>query len=234
MAVVMLAALVAVAALPAEAADLVVIGSTAARHPAGEVLARDAPLRLADGERLTLVGADGKVIRLTGPFNGVPAAGDTGNGADDPAMLQAIARLFEQGRAAQTSVGTMRNAPRRETPPVWGIDVARDTDRCLPATGEALLWRPDGSRELAVLLLQRASGREATVTFAAGEKSRDWPADLPLADGEYAMRDAAGRERTVTIRLIPAAAAGEVERAAWMAENGCEEQARAFLAALAG
>jgi hypothetical protein len=225
-------------AAEAVAGQLVVVESTTPKLQAGQVIQADTRLELASGSRVSLVGEDGKVTKLQGPYTGPAVMG--GSGPGDPSVVGALSRLFATKEpSAQTwgtfrGVETLRGDEAAHPPEVWAINVLRSESVCLPAGAEPMLWRPEASRDLSVIVLHLSTGREATATFGAGEAQVAWPADVALLDGgEYALRDADNRwERRLFIRLIPADRAAPVESAAWMSDMGCIRQAKAMLASL--
>ena len=224
----------------AHAGQLVVLESTMAALRPGQVIDAAKPLQLAAGNRLTLVGEDGKVIKLEGPYSGNPAKGEAGDG--DPAMVQALSRLFASSQPASTSWGTFRGAdtaatfrnsgnPAADQAPIWSVNVRRSDTGCVIAGESLVLWRPDTSEELTVVLVHPSTGNEAEVAFAADQQTAGWPVAIPVLDGgEYAIREAHNRwERHLQLRVIPPQQETPMQRAAWMSNAGCLRQARAQL-----
>lgn len=231
--------LAAVATGDALASQMVVVESTTAKLQAGQVIPSDTRIDLAAGSRISLVGEDGRVIKLQGPYTGPAAVGGDGHG--DPGVVGALSRLFATKEPSAQSWGTVRGVETlrgdeaAHPPGLWAINVLRSESVCLPAGAEPSLWRPDVRHEMAVIVLHLSTGREATATFAAGAAEVAWPSDVGLLDGgEYALRDTDNRwERRLFVRLIPADRATPVASAAWMSDMGCIRQARALLATAA-
>ena len=184
------------------------------------------------------MGEDGKVVKLQGPFSGPPTTKDAG--ADDKGVVQALSRLFAPTGPQGSSWGTFRGAETlrgdeaRNPPEVWAFNVLRSENVCLPASAEPTLWRPEADSQLTIVLLHLSTGREATVTFEAGETTAPWPPEVDLLDGgEYALRDVANQwERRLLFRLIPAERSTAIEQAAWMSDMGCIRQAKALVSRL--
>lgn len=228
-----------VAGSPAPAAELVVIDSTVPRLAPGQIIDSTKPLRLGAGTRLSLVGENGKVIRLQGPFSGLPPTGN-GDAAEDQGVVRALSRLFSPNHPQDSTWGTfrgaetLRGAEALNPPDVWAVNVQRSETVCLPAGAGPSLWRPHAETELMVILLHLASGQEATVTFAAGEASAPWPPDVPLFDGGvYVVRDLANQwERRLSVRMIPPDRDAPVAQVAWMSDMGCIRQARELISRL--
>jgi hypothetical protein len=238
----LLAALVAVPA--ASAAQLVVVESTVKGLSAGQVLDESTALQIPAGGQVTVISEDGRISKLTGPYSGKPAASLIdlgGGGGGNPGTVQALSRLFVSNQPSATSWGTFRGDETASTfrggdptapAEIWAVDVRRSETACVPAGGSLTLWRPDAGEPLDIILLHIASGREATLAFAAAVQGLSWPAAVPMLDGgEYAIRDTSNRwERRLSLRIIPTDRAGQVDQAAWMSDAGCFRQARAMLA----
>ena len=220
----------------AQARDLVVVESTAPDLPAGRVVNGSAPLSLKAGTRVTLIGDDGKVIKLDGPFNG--AVGNSAK-SGDPAVVAAISRLFEGQTAENTSLGTFRggsHSVKGDAVPAdaLAIDIRRPGTQCVAAGTGPTLWRADAGREATVALQQLPGGPGGLVRFPTSAETAAWPVSVPIADNvEYLVRDASDAwSNTLRLRLLPASAADGLHRVVWMADNGCTGQARALLATL--
>jgi hypothetical protein len=227
-----------VAASPVLAAELVVIESTAPQLAPGQVIDATKSLTLAAGTRVSLVGEDGKVVRLQGPFSGRPTTGD--GAAGDKGVVRALARLFAPTGPQGTSWGTFRGAEAlrgdeaRNPPEIWSFNVLRSETVCLASDTQPTLWRPSAETQLTIILLHLSTGREASVAFAAGEEAAVWPGEVALLDGgEYAIRDVANQwERRLLVHLVPEDRAAPVELAAWMSDMGCIRQAKQMVSRL--
>jgi hypothetical protein len=222
-----------------QAAELVVIDSTVPRITPGQIIDSTKPLKLAAGARLSLVGEDGRVIKLQGPYSGAPMTGE-GDEARDKGVVRALSRLFSPTHPQDSTWGTfrgaetLRGAEALNPPDVWAFNVLRSETVCLPSGAGPILWRPHAEAELMVLLLHLATGREATVTFAPGEASASWPPEVSLLDGGiYVIRDIANQwERRLLVRLIPPDRDTPVTQAAWMSDAGCIGQAKELVSRL--
>ena len=56
----------------AGAANLIVLEARGGGLAAGQSIASDKPISLKEGERVTVIGPDGKSVSLRGPFKGPP------------------------------------------------------------------------------------------------------------------------------------------------------------------
>lgn len=222
------------------AAQLVVVEAKGTALKPGQVIEAGAPLDVPAGGSLSLVGEDGKISKIDGPYKGPAVAGAAATG--DPGMVQALSRLFVDNQPNATTWGTFRGYETSSTfrgeadgerpEQLWAVNVRRSESACIPADGKPVLWRPDTGQDLAIVVLHLSTGKEATVEFAATEQSAPWPNGVPLLDGgEYAIRDATNSwERRLLLHIIPATQNTDMLRAAWMSDAGCFRQARELIA----
>jgi hypothetical protein len=224
----------------ASGGQLVIVESTVAKLPPGSIVDAAKPLTLAVGERLALVGEDGKVVRLQGPSSGLPFPADS-SASGERGVVQALSRLFasDQPAPAWAAWGGFRGEASQggeaaNPTEVWAWNLYRSDIICAPTGIEPSLWRPDAGRDQRVVLLHLSTGREAEVEFAAGQQSVLWPKAVPLLDGgEYAVRDAGNLwERRLTLRVIPAGESRDIRQIAWMSDAGCLRQARLLVTRL--
>ncbi|QNT68882.1 hypothetical protein [Defluviicoccus vanus] len=226
----------------AGAAELVIVESTAPQLPAGQVINTTSPLVVPAGARIAIVGDDGKVNRIEGPYSGTPtAAAPAAGGAaagGDKGVVPALSRLFADKGPSASSWGTFRGAEGgdgADTPPeVWAINMMHAETVCVPSGVEPFLWRADASQAASLILLQLATGREGAIEIIPGKQTAPWPPTLQLRDGgEYAIRDTGNTwERRLFIRVIPADKSSGIAQVAWMSDAGCVRQAKRLLTQL--
>lgn len=223
--------LAASAAPAAQAAQLLVIASTAPELPAGTFLDSARPLALPAGAQVTLVAEDGRTATLEGPFEGVLALGGDGG---DPGLLGKLAALVRAPTQESSALGAVRAADVRAPSDPWAIEVSRPGRYCVRGGAVPRLWRPSAAQAGVLSLKQASSGQRATATWPRGEATVAWPKDMAVADGRsYRMQMRGGTSpKRLVLRIVPSALANDALRAAWMADAGCERQARRLLATL--
>jgi hypothetical protein len=89
------------------AAKVVVMSARGAGLKEGQSIESDQTLVLKEGERVTLIGPDGKTVTRQGPYNG-PAMTVAAAGGDS---LQGLAALAANREARTSSVGVVRGGP---------------------------------------------------------------------------------------------------------------------------
>lgn len=216
------------AAIPVAASPLIVIDARGGTLKPGMKIDSAARIALKEGDRLTVIGPDGKAVTLRGPFNGVPMA--KAAGATDPRM--ALAALISTRNARTSSVGVVRGGTdAAPLPDPWLIDVSRSGDRCIKEGTRPVWWRPAsvaGTAETLTVMPIDRSWR-ADVAWAKGQ-DRLTPPPLGKLDAQTTLvMRGAGEEHVVRINQVPADLPNDFVLASWMLEKGCMQQADALL-----
>ncbi len=223
-------------AFQAEAAEMVVIASTAPGVAAGAMIKFGAKVTVPKGASVTLISQSGKALTLTGPFSGVP---DAGGGAKDGAkgggdLVKSLAGLISGGGKSSGSLGAMRAAPgavslKQNNP--WVVNVGRSGNQCASAKGKVTLWRGKSSRATELKLKNLADKSRSKSAWPAGASTIDWPKGFPLIDGgTYLARLEGSRKAAkIVVHLVPGDLPTDAHKAVWMAGKGCVGQARLLL-----
>ncbi len=220
-------------ALPASAADLVVVASTAAGVAPGVIVKSDAVLNIPAGATVTLISGTGKTMTLKGPHSGAPGIG--GGGADSPDLIASLSGLLKGSEREAGALGTMRAlAPPAPPTDPWVIDVGQSGDHCVAAAGPATLWRGSSGHARFVSIIDLKDNSQVDADWPAGAATRAGPSKVPLADGgRYLVRmKGSATAAKLTVHRVPAQLSTDAHRAAWMADKGCRPQARRLLAAI--
>lgn len=219
-----------VCAMQVLAAPLVVMEVRGTTLKQGNTIDSDKPITLKEGERLTLIGANGSFVTLRGPFSDVPMKSATP--LNDP--KQNLAALMASRDARTSAVGVVRaGADGAQLPGPWLIDVARSGRRCLKTSEAPVLWRED-------------SGAAESVSVYPGDRSwrvdLDWPAGkdrLPLppvanidASASLVVVRKTG-EINLSLTAVPADMPDPMLFASWLFHRGCAQQADAMIKQLA-
>jgi hypothetical protein len=224
-------ALLAATSSAARAGELVVIASTDAEIGLGAVLDGATAIQLAEGDSITLVSADGRTLKLEGPYSGQPDPAPDAGGAGGADLLDALSDIVKPADQDVSTAGIMRSSLYAPKEP-WVIDSGRSGPHCVFSGRPAVLWRPIAIGETAVSL--KTDGEQAGVTWRDGSFTVPWPAELPLADGatyelEFAVT---GKTRQLRIHQMPDGLDSDISRAVWMHEQGCTAQAKVLLGTL--
>jgi hypothetical protein len=211
---------------PARANELVVLDAKGVDLATGAKIDGTAKLTLAAGARLTLVAADGRTIRLRGPYEEAPAPATQAVQAN---MGDALRNLMNQRGAGTAQLGVVRAAgDGAELPEPWVVDVARSGPRCLPADAAAVLWGPSFGETTELKIEPADRSWRARGNWPAGQDRLALPGTIPISDGTAYQVDLGGNPASIVVFRMPAALVDPVAQTAWMLEKGCEDQARAL------
>ncbi len=217
------------------AGELVVIASTDANIGVGSLLDGGRAIQVADGDAITLVSADGRTLKLQGPYSGRPDPAPDSAGAGGSGLLDALSDIVKPTRKDVSTAGIMRSSLYAPKEP-WVIDSGQSGVHCVLPGRPALLWRPIAVGAASATLKADAgqSGGQAGVMWQDGSYTAPWPAGLAIADGatyqlEFAVT---GTTRRLSIHRVPGELDSDVSRAVWMHEKGCTVQAKALLGTL--
>ena len=216
------------AALPALAANLVVLEARGIGLRPGAMVDDSQPLNLLEGQHLTLIAANGATIKIDGPFDKSPAAArDGGSGV----LVQALAALGTQSGARTSEEGVTRSGGQvAKLPSPWLLDVSRTGRVCLIEGEKPVFWRPAASRRSEMTVTAADRSWKAETNWPEGSDQMLVPPALPVHGGStYLVSLGKGAEAAVTVDLVPAALDSDAMRVAWMAQRGCEAQAEALL-----
>lgn len=207
------------------AAPLIVVDARGGGLRVGQKIDSGRPITLKEGERVTLIAPDGKMVTLRGKFSGLPMMG--ASATTDP--KQALAALMANRNARTGRVGAVRGASDfAPLPQPWLIDVSMPGERCLRPGQQPIWWRPKAAASQKFTLLPTDQSWRADFEWAAGQYAIPAP---PLAkfEGETMFVIRMGKEEhNITVNLVPTDLDGSA-LASWMLETGCIQQADALL-----
>ncbi len=211
-----------------EAGQWVVIAAEQTSLQPGALLDGKQPVKLADGARLTLLAEDGKTLKLTGPYSGVPGSGGaTGARTDN---LTAIASLLRGHPQSTSTLGAMRGNSSREPSTADLINVDHSGERCLNSD-PVVLWRGNAADLESVTLTDAQGARLASFTWSAGEARLPTPGRY-FEDGKTYLLQRPDKSVSLRIHKAAAAPSNQAALAAWMAKSGCKAQALSVLSQL--
>lgn len=217
----------------ADAAQLVVISSTAPNLKVGAIIDGAKTIELAPGSTVTLISSEGRTIKLKGPYKGQPDSSASTSSND---LLQSLSRLVAGPPENDPSLAVFRSGTASARPDVWSIDIGRSGVYCVPPDKALALWRAKARRKT-VLTLKRIGGQGAKTNrdWPAGEQTMLWPPEVPLSNGATYQAQLKGKGKSANLKLIfvPEGLPTHAHRAAWMADNDCARQALRLIDALA-
>jgi hypothetical protein len=212
------AASLALGASAASAANVMVVrssGPSAKSYPPGKTIPTSSKIALQAGDMLILLGSStARTLRGPGTFSASPVA--KGNLA-----------LAANRRAR---FGALRNPEYPQNPSPWNVDVSKGGKMCVVDPGKLMLWRPD-TIDTIQLSIKPAAGSPATVEWAAGKSTLQWPSSLPVTDGAQYQLQAEGAEPVeLAFVTIPGATTADMVTAAQtLIDKGCNTQLDALV-----
>jgi hypothetical protein len=227
----MLAALTIGAAFlasPAWSAELVVVEARGLTLKPGQVVDDSQRLTLQRGDEVTLVDENGAVIKLRGPYDAAPSAG---NGASSVDVSNVLAALSAGG--SQSSMGVVRAKVDDVTlPNPWVVDVSHSGKVCIRAGTSVVFWRQQsaGPAKLRITPVDRTWRAESE--WPAGASELPAPAMFPVIGRQTYVFDLGGQSATVTLVQMPTSLGTDRMRAAWMLQKNCLAQTKALITAL--
>ena len=195
----------------------------------GSTLDEKATLNLKEGERVTLIGKDGRTLTVRGVFSGVPAHRDAGV---DTAR-EALSALITQRNDRVKSIGVVRAGLEvGRLPDPWLIDATRGGARCVREGSMPVFWRPNAAGAVAFSLTPADRTWAIDLAWRAGEPTLRLPPTARIAQQNLVQVSVGGEEFPLALNVIPRGVDDPLVQAAWMMEKGCLQQADALLRAL--
>ena len=122
-------------------AELIVLQARGGGLKVGQSVSATKKIVLKEGERVTLIGPDGKSIKLRGPFDDVPVK--DGARVLTPKKHCCVNR---NTRCSNEFRGVVRSGTADvDTPDPAAIDITRGGPRCLDEGAKPEFWRPDAT-----------------------------------------------------------------------------------------
>jgi len=218
--------LMAVAAPAVAKVDMVVMEARGVKLQPGQVVDGSVNLTLTDGQQVSLMTQDGKVVKLRGPYDKAPAPGEAAT-----ANVQLALQLLVTQESARERAGVIRGGPGMVVPPdPWLVDVSSSGLRCLQADSTITLWRPDAAASQPIEVAPNDRSWKADVEWKSGSDRLPLPHNVPVRRRTPYVVKLGGREVNITLVSLPSTLTNDAMRASYMMENGCDAQAKALFA----
>jgi hypothetical protein len=217
---------------PATAADLVVVEAHGVDLTPGQVLDDNKPLVLREGQRVTLLAADGNMVKLRGPYDRAP--GGSGGGGDSAAGLtQGLGALLVQKETRTSEVGVVRaNVQHVILPEAWVVDAEKPGSACIREGAPLVFWRSATGKQATFTLMPLDRSWKITTPWPVGADRLPMPDTVPVQRRTSFLVELDGTRSAITVNSIPNVVRTNEMRLGWMREKGCEAQAEALLRTL--
>jgi hypothetical protein len=217
----------ALLAAQASAAELVVVEARGLTLKPGQVIDDSQRLTLQRGDELTLVDEGGAVIKLRGPYDAAPSAGN-GTGID---ISNALAALSTGG--SQSAMGVVRaKVEDVNLPDPWVVDVTHSGKACVRPGSSVVFWRQQSAGPVKLRIMPVDRTWRAEAEWPAGTSELPAPTMFPITDRQTYVFDVGGQAATVTLVHVPASLGTDRMRAAWMLQKNCLNQTKALIATM--
>lgn len=211
----------------AVAAQWVVVTAEGTSYKAGAILDDKTPVKLGEGAHLTLLAEDGKTLKLTGPYGGVPeSGGDKGAKTNN---LTAIASLLQGHRQSTSTLGVMRGFEGDDASPD-PIEVDNSGEHCL-ISDPVVLLRDKIAKSEEVTLVDEQGSTLAIFTWPARQAELPVPARY-FEDGKRYRLQRGDKPISLLVHKAAETPTNPASLAAWMIKQGCEAQAMRVLGKL--
>lgn len=215
-------------ALPAAAKiDMVVMEARGVKLQQGQVIDGSVNLTLTDGQQVSLMMQDGRVVKLKGPFDKPPAPAE----ASATANVQLALQLLVTQQSSRERAGVIRGGPGLVVPPEpWVVDVSSGGLRCLEADSSITLWRPDSSASVSLEVAPNDRSWKADVNWEKGSDRLSLGHNVPVRRRTPYVVRIDNKDVNITVVSLPTTLTNDAMRAAFMLDNGCDAQAKALFA----
>lgn len=214
------------ASVPALAEEAVVVASTAPGYAQGQVVADGASVTVPDGANALFLFANGRMLRVKGPFEGAL------DKMPESSSWNGVGSLVGGERFFQTDLGAARalSSPlQKGAEQAFAIDPGQPGTQCVKAGSTPMLQKPEDPALVPATLRDTARGTAAKVSWEKAS-SVPWPKELSVKDGaELSVAGADGKPRhTLRLRVVEGGGEGAA-LAVRLAGAGCAAQAAALL-----
>ena len=207
-------------------AQLIILQARGGDFKVGQSISPTKEIKLKEGERLTLIGADGKSITHRGPYKGLPVK----KVSSKPDATKALSVLIASRDARTSSIGVIRSGTDAvQVPDPKAIDITRGGPRCLNEGEKPEFWRPDASKEQPFIMFPVDRSWRADLVWKAGQDRIIMP-DLSKFDGvTTVLVNIDQQEFAISFSVIPSSIKDPIILTAWMLEKGCIQQANSLI-----
>ncbi len=168
----------------AMAGNFVVIEADGIRLPAGQTVNGAQPLKLDDGQAITLLSEDGQTIHIDGPSTASPDSLAKGGNGD---VKTAMAALITESHARTSEVGVVRGQGEVRLPDPWVVDITHPGTSCVRDGEPVVLWRGPPLAAADIAFAPKDRSWNVHGTWPANSDRVTLPANMPLK-GQLGLR----------------------------------------------
>ncbi len=215
----------------ADEPSLVVLKVAGVALKPGDKIPGSQKLTLAAGQNVSLIGPDGKMIVIQGPYDGPAAKVADVKSASVTDMLGPLVASAKVETATPGVIRAATEAGPDSTP--WVLDSSKGGDFCVHQAVDYDLWRADsGAADTVTIQAESGSSAPVLVQFDAHKSRAALPDSLTFVDGAKYKLTADGKTTEITAHTVPETVPLDRTAAAWFMSDHCEAQAKALLKTL--
>lgn len=209
---------------------LVVYSSKNLPFKSGAVIDGTEFLKLQPGQEIFLISPTGQLIKLTGPYEGIPLKKNEGK--DKKSVKEAIKNLLSTSGSQVESFGITRSADDvfklgskpAPLPSPWIIDATKNGPYCLQEKDKLILWRNEKASTSAIAITIPKNGWNANASWSAGKSKLALPDSMPRLEGIVYRINLDGQAVQGVLNIIPKTVQSKAAQAVWLKEKGCVPQ----------
>ena len=217
------------------AGSLVVFSAKGTNYKSGAVVDGGTTLTLKPGQEMSLISPTGKIIKLVGPYQGLPMS--KGLGKTRKSVQEAIKNLLSSTDKGQEGFGITRSADdvfkmgskTNTLPSPWMIDTAKNGPYCFHERGQIVFWRADKSKTSNIKVKIPTDGWQGDTVWSKGKSKLALPNTMPIHDGSEFHITIDGKKVKGGMHLVPGTLQSEPAQAAWLKAKGCMPQFKALV-----
>lgn len=215
----------------AGAAEIIVLDSSVEAIKAGAMIDSASNISVPAGRKITVMEADGSVRTISGPYDGAASSSAKAGGSQ---LMAGLSKLVTERSERKAVLGAVRAVDTgSQNTNLLAIDVTKSQIFCLPKGANPVLWRPE-SMNLDVQFAIASWHDQDNVRRAIwrrGDQTLAWPPNLTIGAGaDFILRmDVALKDTQLRVHRMPDTLATTADQVVWMAQTGCESQARLLL-----
>lgn len=217
------------------AESLIVFKATGIGLKPGQAIDGAQPLTLTAGQKVELIAANGRIIKLAGPYKQPPAPGVPDGRESVASTLKSLiatdGETLSMG-VTRSATDVLKSGGKEWLPEPWLINVTQPGTHCQREGQPVVFWRPANDQESEIRLATDGNTWKANTRWPAGADKLAPPPSMPLKDGAQFKITLDAAKTDLTVKLIPEQVSEPPVLAAWLLESGCRAQSLALLRTL--
>ncbi|MBF0382327.1 MAG: hypothetical protein HQL69_14985 [Magnetococcales bacterium] len=210
--------------------NLIVYSAKGIQLKSGAIISSTEGLTLQSGQELSLISPTGKMIKLVGPFNGLPMGNiDEKN---KKSVKEALLNLLSDSGRGEESFGITRstddvfklaNRPA-PLPTPWVLDVTKDGPYCYREGDQVIFWRSNKTKSTKIRIEILEHSWNAKTVWSKGKSQLASPSAMPVIDGAVYQITLNKNSSKGSLNVVPDTLQSKLAQAAWLKEKGCISQ----------